>query len=134
MLSVSRETCKWLQSLDLRVKNPKRDLSNGVIVGEIFSRYFPNQLNIDLFYSGSGIEQKQNNWKQLQKFFKKNEINIPDEAVIAADEVVREYKQRFKTRVLLAATDASGIQKTRKTMDPDAFSVHVNEIEIAQRN
>ncbi|KAI9336746.1 hypothetical protein BDR26DRAFT_864491 [Obelidium mucronatum] len=49
---LSRETYKWLQSLDLKVKNPKRDLANGVVIAEIFSRYFPNQLNIDLFYSG----------------------------------------------------------------------------------
>ncbi|KAJ3233826.1 spermatogenesis-associated protein 4 [Chytriomyces hyalinus] len=80
---LQRETLKWLQSLDLQAKNPKRDFANGVLIAEIFSRYFPNQLNINLFYSGTGCEQKANNWNQLQKFFKRNDINIPEEAMDA---------------------------------------------------
>ncbi|ORY46476.1 hypothetical protein BCR33DRAFT_715549 [Rhizoclosmatium globosum] len=183
---LARETYKWLQSLDLKVKNPKRDFANGVIIAEIFSRYFPNQLNIDLFYSGSGMEQKQNNWLQLQKFFKKNDINIPPEAVNAvmtcqpnaailfvenihrldestcipgsqpapdlfdtamapphqADDVVREYKARFKTRVVPASPKIvnEGRSKSHNELGGssgralDLLGVHVNAIEIMQRN
>ncbi|KAI8846163.1 hypothetical protein BC829DRAFT_434707 [Chytridium lagenaria] len=66
-----RDTCKWLQSLDLKIKNPKWDFANGYLVATIFSRYFPNELQVDKFYCGMGTAQKANNWEQLGKFFKK---------------------------------------------------------------
>ncbi|KAJ3347377.1 spermatogenesis-associated protein 4 [Entophlyctis luteolus] len=82
-----RETLKWFMSLgiDHKLLNPKWrvDLANGVVIADIFDAYFPGQINTHLFYSGSGLEQKRNNWDQLKKFFKKNEIYIPAEAIDA---------------------------------------------------
>lgn len=76
---------KWLLSLSLSkvIRNPKRDFQNGLLVGEIFSCYFPNELVLACFYTGDSTISKQKNWSQLTKFFKKHDISIPASATMA---------------------------------------------------
>lgn len=68
-----REICKWLQSLDLsfNVKNPKRDISNGYLVAEIMTRYFPKDVNILNYENGTRLAAKVDNWEQLCRIFSK---------------------------------------------------------------
>jgi hypothetical protein len=70
-----REICKWLQSLDLSfsVKNPKRDFSNGYLVAEIMSRYYPKEVNILCYENGTRIAAKVDNWEQLYKVIQKKQ-------------------------------------------------------------
>ncbi|KAI9206170.1 uncharacterized protein BJ171DRAFT_580248 [Polychytrium aggregatum] len=85
MAGLPREVIKWLQSLDLslEIKNPKRDFANGYLVGEIFSRYFPGEIHIHRFYTGDSMGLRENNWSELAKFFQKQSIKIPQEAMNA---------------------------------------------------
>jgi hypothetical protein len=84
-----REICKWLQSLDLsfNVKNPKRDFSNGYLTAEIFSRYFPKDINILTFENGTRLAAKVDNWEQLYRVIQKktNDGKFPPGALTKED-------------------------------------------------
>ncbi|CAG5133470.1 unnamed protein product [Candidula unifasciata] len=83
MTSLSRDVLKWLQSLDLdsQIKNPKWDLSNGYVIAEILSRYFPQQILIHSFYNGCSFATKKQNWFILKNFFLKTDIDLEMEII-----------------------------------------------------
>ncbi|BFZ14633.1 hypothetical protein BsWGS_17673 [Bradybaena similaris] len=83
MSGLPREVLKWLQSLDLtwKIKNPKWDLSNGFLIAEIFSWYFPQDIHLFSFYNRGSLEMKKRNWYILKNFILKNQIDVSMEDV-----------------------------------------------------
>jgi len=78
MSGLSRENLKWIQSLDLtwQIKNPKWDLSNGYLIAEIFSWYFPQEIQMHSFYNRDSLELKQRNWYILKNFVLRNQLDL----------------------------------------------------------
>ncbi|XP_074085036.1 spermatogenesis-associated protein 4 [Macrotis lagotis] len=74
---------RWLQSLTLTFfpKNIHRDFSNGFLIAEIFSIYYPLDLKLITFENGNSIKSKLANWGQLETFFSKKHLKIAKELI-----------------------------------------------------
>lgn len=44
-----------------------RDLSNGFLVAEIFSWYYPDQIRISSFNTGQSLDSKMSNWALIKR-------------------------------------------------------------------
>ncbi|KAI5104786.1 spermatogenesis-associated protein 4, partial [Silurus meridionalis] len=78
-----REVWKWLQSLELSTspKNIRRDFSNGYLVAEIFSWYYPEDFFLHYYDKGTSLGNKQNNWSRIEKVLLKRHLSLMKESI-----------------------------------------------------
>eukprot|EP00798_Chlamydomonas_sp_ICE-L_P025281 gene25281-10934_t len=81
--SVAPVALKWVQGLDLShsLRNVRRDTANGFLVAEIFSRYFPKDIQMHSFSNVTATVNKRNNWDQLKTYCERQEIDFPVDLV-----------------------------------------------------
>ncbi|OMJ90917.1 hypothetical protein SteCoe_6682 [Stentor coeruleus] len=139
MGTVPREVIKWLHSLDLAysIKNPRRDFSNGFLIAEIFSKFFPQEIKMHSFDTGLSISAKISNWGLLEAFFRKKNLNIfkrdwdpvlysaPDAAISLLKKVYEflTNKQVEEPPVKPKVHPKAGFANTSIPKDPDTKSV-----------
>ncbi|KAI4529719.1 hypothetical protein MG293_020397, partial [Ovis ammon polii] len=80
---LSRSVLRWLQSLDLTFfpRNISRDFSNGFLIAEIFTTYYPWDLKLSSFKNGTSLKVKLDNWAQLEKFLARKKLKLPKELI-----------------------------------------------------
>ncbi|XP_012507104.1 PREDICTED: spermatogenesis-associated protein 4 [Propithecus coquereli] len=80
---VSRSILRWLQGLDLSFfpRNINRDFSNGFLIAEIFSIYYPWEFKLFSFENGTSLKVKLDNWAQLEKFMARKNFKLPKELI-----------------------------------------------------
>ncbi|XP_006834562.1 PREDICTED: spermatogenesis-associated protein 4 [Chrysochloris asiatica] len=80
---LSRSVLRWLQGLDLTFfpRNISRDFSNGFLIAEIFTIYFPWDLKLSFFENGTSLKVKLDNWAQLEKFLARKKLKLPKELI-----------------------------------------------------
>lgn len=81
--TLNRDIFKWVQGLDLShsLKHVRRDVQNGFLVAEIFSRYFPADIKMHSFANATSSHYKRDNWMQLQQFCAKQNIPLQPDLV-----------------------------------------------------
>eukprot|EP00201_Polytomella_parva_P012923 CAMPEP_0175066878 /NCGR_PEP_ID=MMETSP0052_2-20121109/16768_1 /TAXON_ID=51329 ORGANISM="Polytomella parva, Strain SAG 63-3" /NCGR_SAMPLE_ID=MMETSP0052_2 /ASSEMBLY_ACC=CAM_ASM_000194 /LENGTH=204 /DNA_ID=CAMNT_0016333659 /DNA_START=39 /DNA_END=653 /DNA_ORIENTATION=- len=80
---LNRDVFKWIQSLDLSqsIRNVRRDTANGFLVAQIFSRYFPSEVQLHSYANVTSTANKRDNWIQIQKLCAKQGISLPADLV-----------------------------------------------------
>ncbi|XP_027955537.1 spermatogenesis-associated protein 4 [Eumetopias jubatus] len=80
---LSRSVLRWLQGLDLTFfpRNVNRDFSNGFLIAEIFTIYYPWDLKLSSFENGTSLKVKLDNWAQLEQFLARKKIKLPKELI-----------------------------------------------------
>lgn len=58
-----------------------RDFSNGFLVAEIFTIYYPADLKLSFFENGTSLKVKLDNWAQLEKFLARKKFKLPKELI-----------------------------------------------------
>uniref|UniRef100_A0A8C5ZHE1 Spermatogenesis-associated protein 4 n=1 Tax=Marmota marmota marmota TaxID=9994 RepID=A0A8C5ZHE1_MARMA len=80
---LSRSVLRWLQGLNLSFfpRNVHRDFSNGFLIAEILSIYYPWDLKLSSFENGTSLKVKLDNWAQIEKFLAKKNFKLPKELI-----------------------------------------------------
>uniref|UniRef100_A0A3Q2PEB7 Spermatogenesis associated 4 n=1 Tax=Fundulus heteroclitus TaxID=8078 RepID=A0A3Q2PEB7_FUNHE len=116
------EVIKWLQGLELPFfpfSATSRDFSNGYLIAEIFSHYYPQDFSMHSYHKGVSFSSKQQNWRRIQQFFPKHNLNMKKATVDgtlhckpgAADLLVHDIKYNLTATEIMAEPDMSTNQR-----------------------
>eukprot|EP00775_Hariotina_reticulata_P009053 gene9053-9223_t len=121
---LSRDVYKWVFSLNMNcsLNHLRRDFSNGFYVAELLSRFHPADIKMHSYQNGTSERCKLDNWDQIRKACKKNDLLIPDKLIEgaiqgtpgAAVAVLETLYEKFTNKKCEAATHAVHFQYSIK--------------------
>lgn len=140
---IPREIICWLQMLQLShpIKFPKRDLSNGFLVAEICSAYWPD-MDMNAFRNNLSTASKRENWELLTKYFTRNGVplssKVVDGMVVCKDSYAESFLRQLYTLLTgKEITDARPQRKAEVAMEvynPGALAQQMKSTMEAYKN
>lgn len=143
--ALPREVLKWIQSLDLTysVRNIRKDFSNGFLIAQIFSRYYPEYFPMHTIENGFSTTCRKNNWRLIDLYLQKgsrisemslkqeNFILFSEESPQATQEILQYLIKMFQelTRRKLDLLDYKKYQTDTDTANKKFFLKDNGEIE-----
>ncbi|KAJ0049739.1 hypothetical protein NL108_000598 [Boleophthalmus pectinirostris] len=96
-----REVLQWILNLQLSFypRNVRRDFSNGYLVADIFSRYYPKVFLLYSYKNGAALSIKQDNWRHIQKFLQKLNINLSQDLINGTMHLEKGAAERLLTEI-----------------------------------
>lgn len=79
MSGLPRDVLEWLQGLGLSrpIRHLKRDMSNGYLVAEIFSKVYPYEFQMLKFSSMVNSGSRKANWEKIMRYLGKHHHQLP---------------------------------------------------------
>ncbi|XP_061581998.1 spermatogenesis-associated protein 4 [Cololabis saira] len=80
---LAREVFKWLHTFNLSLypNNVRRDFSNGYLMAEICSHYYPRDFALHSYDKGVSVCAKLKNWNWIQQSLQKHRLHLSKDAV-----------------------------------------------------
>ncbi|KAK7922217.1 hypothetical protein WMY93_009119 [Mugilogobius chulae] len=107
--ALPREVLLWLHNLQLSLahNNVRRDFSNGYLVAEILSRFYPKVFLLYSYKNGAGLSIKLDNWRRIQKFSQKLNINLSQDLINATINLEMGAAEKLLTEIYIILTKQS---------------------------
>ena len=80
-----------------------RDFSNGFLVAEILSKYFPAEISMHSYQNASSTAEKSLNWGLIAKFLSTQGINLTEQTVAAVSSQDQAAVEKFLNQLYLCA-------------------------------
>jgi hypothetical protein len=79
----------------------RRDFSNGYLVAEVLSKYFPGDISMHSYTNAVSRAEKLSNWSLITKFLQNQGINLTSETVEAVMSQDQNAVERFLQQLYL---------------------------------
>lgn len=124
-VSLPREVLQWVQNLQLTraPSNVRRDFSNGFLVANIFSCFYPKVFLLYSYQNGSSLSIKLDNWRRIEKSLQKLDVHLSKDLINETIHLEMGAAERLLVEIYCILTKQK-ITVSRSEPDIDKNSLH----------